>query len=142
MAATPPLLVPVRKTLDVLLADFITHRMSLWLWISVAIAAAIFFLARHMLGVALFKLGLITIASYVGYWVSRALESQRPTDLLDQAAALRAGPGPTPANPLGDNPPSPQDLERAWQLEQLAANVCMRRGWIVAACLIASAMGG
>lgn len=136
MAATPPLLVPVRKTLDVVLAEFITHRMSLWLWISVAIAAAIFFLARHMLGVALFKLGLITIASYVGYWISRALESQRPTDLLALADQVRN-------DPLGTGYPDVATAcERAWQLEQLAANVCMRRGWIVAACLIAAAMGG
>lgn len=113
--------------LERLLIGLVLHRMSLWLWLSVALAIAIFYFARHMLGVMLFKLALMTMAGYLGYWVARALErGHRPHELQERAqGALEDGSG-----------------ERAWQLEQLAAQASMRRVLIVAACLVASAMGG
>lgn len=110
------------------------HRMSLWLWISVALLVAIFFLARHMIGVVVFKLSLLTIAGYVGYGLSLAVEgclkhgedrARRPHEYrADARQALAAG-----------------NAERGWQLEQLAAAMLWRRAMIVSACLLAAALG-
>jgi hypothetical protein len=114
----------------------VSHRMSLWLWVSVALLVAIFFLARHMIGVALFKLALMTIAMYVGYAGSLAIEGalgfgkrrMRPHEYQAEAAQLRADHGN--ADP------------RAWELDQIAAWMLLRRTIIVAAALLASALGG
>ena len=132
MAEIPPNLDPMPDEpklgkLESLLVGVFAHRMSIWLWGSVAGLVALFVLARHMVGVVGFKVVLLTTAGYLGYWISRMLErGQRPHQLMNDAAQARAG----------------GDLERAWQLEQLAANLSMRRSWIVSACLIASALGG
>lgn len=102
------------------------HRMSLWLWASVAGLVALYFLARHMVGVVGFKVVLMTIAGYLGYWISRLLErGQRPHVLYDRGEQL-AGTDPIAADAYF----------------QRADALALRRTLVVAACLVASALGG
>ena len=109
------------------LLALIGHRMSAWLYLTVALVAAVWFFAPHMLSVLLWKGTLLSIAAYLGYWICRAIEqsSARPHELQARA----------------DSEMSSGDPERAWQLEQLAAASYQRRAWVIAACLIAAAIG-
>jgi hypothetical protein len=141
---------PEPSRLDTILHAFFLHRMSLWLWISVALLVAIFFLARHMIGVALFKLALMTIAMYVGYAGSLAVEGA----LGLRASSRRKRPHEYQADAQDfrdcadgvDEGMSDMDRAtargRAWELDQLAAAMLWRRAMIVSAALIASALGG
>lgn len=126
-----------------MISKILTHRMSLWLWISIGLLIAIYFLARHMVGVVIYKIALITIAGYVGYGLSLAIEgamgraaAKRPHEYRADAAIVRGqANGFTAASRA-------EALDRAWQLEQLAAWMLWRRAAIVAAVLVASALGG
>lgn len=117
------------------------HRMSLWLYASIVGLVLLFFFARHMVGVVGFKVVLLTVAGYLGYWISRALErGQRPHQLLEEAAKLRST-----LDSL--QPHVADDLGAGWgalanQLEARADALSLRRTIIVAACLVASALGG
>lgn len=122
------------------------HRNSWWLWLSVALLLGIWYLARHMVSVALFKLALITIATYVGYLASLAMEGalglqgkrrQRPHEYQADAQALRDA-------LVGNASPEMKTFayERAWQLDQLAAAMLWRRAMLVSAAMIAISLGG
>lgn len=122
-----------------------THRMSLWLWISLGLLVAIYFLARHMVSVALYKLALITIGGYVGYVLSLALEGTlgfpgkrrfRPHELQAFGHACRKE---ATAKTIAARA---ELLEHAWQYELTAIHMLWRRAVIVGAVLIAAAMGG
>jgi hypothetical protein len=133
------------KIEQVLLAPFV-HRNSWWMWLSVFLLVVIYYKARHMVDVALFKLALITIATYVGYLASLAMEGalgfagkkrrKRPHEYQADALELRAVAATRP--PAAGEPA----LARAWELEQLAAAMLWRRAMIVSAAMIAAAMGG
>lgn len=120
------------------------HRMGLWLWISIALLVAIFFLSRHAINVTLYKIALITIAGYIGYMLSLAIEGcvkvgpaqrKRPHEMQQEAALLRG---------RAERLKMPEKFEahdRAWQLEQLAVHMLWRRSVVVGAVLLAAAMG-
>lgn len=56
-------------------------RMTEWLIVSLLLLAAIWVLAPQQLGVSLYKLSLITMAAWVGYWIDRSLfPYARPDD--------------------------------------------------------------
>jgi hypothetical protein len=131
---------PKLSNLEEAIKGVFIHRNSWWLWLSIALMVGIWYLARHMVSVALFKLALITIATYVGYLASLAMEGalgigkgrrQRPHELMADAAALRAA-----------SPSSARANDRAWELDQLAAAMLWRRAMIVCGAMIASALGG
>lgn len=126
---------PTATRIEQALVTLVAHRNSWWLWLSVVLMVAIYFLARHMVGVALFKLALLTIAMYVGYVGSLAMEGaigsaanrrKRPHEYMADADAARAA----------------GDKERGWQLDQFAAAMLWRRAMIVSAAMLAVAMGG
>lgn len=48
-------------------------RLSGWLIITLALAAAVLLIAPHQLPVSLYKLSLVTLAGVVGYWLDRSL---------------------------------------------------------------------
>lgn len=135
---------PLERGITLLVA----HRMSMWLWVSIALSVAIFFVARHMLSVLLWKVVLLTIAGYIGYTLSLAIEGalalrgdnrrKRPHEIQQEALELRAAAATMPE----DSAAAAIARERAWQLEQMAVNMLWRRSMIVSAALIASAMGG
>lgn len=129
---------------------FVAHRMSLWMWISIAIGVAIYFLAQHMIQVALFKLGLITIASYLGYWIARFLErGERPHEFFMQAEMLRVQARELAATTTNaDERDRAKDdkvggfLTDAYNLQRQGEAIMYRRTAIVCASLLASALGG
>lgn len=101
-------------------------RMGVWLWISIVLLIAIWWFAEHMLKVILYKGVLLTLAAFLCDKIARGIErsGKRPHELLQEADAIRA-----------------RDWERSWQLEQLAQNVYHRRAIIIAAGMIAAALG-
>lgn len=122
-----------------------THRMGAWLWISVALLVAIYFLARHQIGVAIYKLALITIGGYVGYVLSLALEGTlgfagkrrfRPHELQAFGHACRKEAGAKTVAARAEL------LEHAWQYELAAIHMLWRRAMTVGFVLVAAAMGG
>ena len=116
--------------LEQVLAALIFPRMGLWLYISIALCALIWFLAPHMVKVGAYKLALITVAAFIGYHINRALESRgwRPHNLVKQANMLK-------------EEPSEASQRHSWECAQLAAAAYQRRAWVVSACMIAAALG-
>lgn len=119
------------------------HRMSAWLWISIALLSAVRYFAPHMIGVALYKLTLITIGGYLGYVLSLAVEGalgitnrrRRPHEYRALAREHRLAAESKTAAAKAEG------LARAWELDQQANQMLMRRAIVVAAVLIASALG-
>lgn len=73
------------------LADLLAGRMSLWLWITVALVAAVAVLAPLQLMVMLSKLVLVTLAAWLGYWIDRAMfPYARPHEFLDDSKEEKA----------------------------------------------------
>lgn len=126
-------------------AGFMFPRMGWAFYLAIALLAVIAWFAQHMIMVAVFKLFLITLGAVLGYWVSRWVEARgvRPHELLQEAAALRTLPvNPTDTTLAAVYPSNWDELcARAWQCEQLAANAYQRRAWIVAAAMMAAALG-
>ncbi len=88
-------------------------RMLSWLAISLALTAAIYLVAPHQLQVTLYKLSLITTAAWLGYWIDRSLfPYARPDKIYD-------------------------DTFNANEMN-LAS---LRRALIIAACVVAAALG-
>ena len=72
-----------------------TSRMSLWLYISIPLMALIIIMSPQKLGLVLYKVNLITIAAWLGYWIDRgAFPYARPDqigeDLMSSAMIRRA----------------------------------------------------
>lgn len=121
------------------------HRMSLWLWLSLALLLAIHRFAPHMVSVVLYKVALITIGGYVGFVLSLALEGAlgfrrapmryRPHEYQAMARACRAEAQSKVIAARAEL------LALAWQYELLALHMLWRRAGVVAAVLIASALG-
>jgi hypothetical protein len=94
-------------------AATINTRMLSWLAISLALTAAIYLVAPHQLQVTLYKLSLITTAAWLGYWIDRSLfPYARPDKIYD-------------------------DTFNANEMN-LAS---LRRAIIIAACVVAAALG-
>lgn len=105
------------------LAAFFNPRMFAWLMLTIICGLILYFVVDK--GAAVGSL-LVTIFNasalgFIGYRVSIALEGGvRPHDVWDEAVA--AG--------------QQNELERRWQLEQLADSMQKRRTIIVAACIV------
>jgi hypothetical protein len=114
-------------------------RMGTWLLISILLTLGIYLVAPHMLKVAAFKLSLITIAAYVGYWLSRAVErGARPHELITRAGtievsdAFQGGRGEDRQRAARDE---------AYELRKQANQIMWRRTALICACMIAAALG-
>lgn len=102
-----------KRLVSAVYAATINTRMLSWLAISLALTAAIYLVAPHQLQVTLYKLSLITTAAWLGYWIDRSLfPYARPDHIFEQA--------------LNTN-----DMNHA----------AMRRAIIIAACVVAAALG-
>jgi Cu/Ag efflux pump CusA len=99
-------------------------RMSVWLVVTIVLCVIVAFIARHQLGVTVYKLSLISLGAYIGYWIDRGLSPYaRPHDLINKAAEAW------------------QDVGRWEILADLAARAMLRRAIIVAACVVAAGLG-
>lgn len=67
-------------------AEALAGRMSLWLWVTVALVGVAAVLAPLQLMVMLSKLVLVTLAAWLGYWIDRAMfPYARPHEFLDDS---------------------------------------------------------
>lgn len=108
-------------------------RMIGWLIVALVLSMLLLALAPQQLPVTLYKINLIFIAGWLGYWLDRALfpyarpdrflESQEENDLTRDDDGLNFNLSYTP----------PRDL--------LAASAMIRRALIVAAAMLAVGMG-
>lgn len=105
------------------LQGLLNPRMVSWLLLTIALGLFLYFIAGRgsavgSLAVTAFNMSAL---GYLGYRASNALErGKRPHEIFADAAASRAE---------GDN-------ERAWQLEQLANSMLVRRFTLVSACVL------
>lgn len=123
------------QTLLQRITGFVFPRMGLWLWLSIGLIVLIWILAPHMVKVSAYKLSLITIAAYVGYWISRGLEGGvRPHDLERTGRQLIACSEPDQVQ---------RDLKQSSGYDMLrrAEVVRTRRCYIVCAVMLAVALG-
>lgn len=102
-------------------------RMALWLAVSIALALVVALLAPQQLPVSLYKLSLITTATWVAYWIDRGLF---PYARPDRFIAWCASPG-APGCGLSIT------------MEQALAFVAamLRRAILIAAAMIAVGLG-
>lgn len=108
-------------------------RMTDWLILSVTLSVLVLALAPQQLPVTLYKINLIFVAGWIGYWLDRALfpygrpdrflESEEEDELNSDDGGLNFNLSYTP----------PRDL--------LAAASMLRRALIVAAAMLAVGMG-
>lgn len=107
-------------------------RMAGWLYVSLLFAFAVVAIAPYQLPVTLYKLSLITVAAWLGYWLDRSLfPYARPGDL----AFWRT-------HDLiqdGESPPWRQELTKAQALAFALA--MLRRAIIIAAVVIGVGLG-
>ena len=87
-------------------------RMTNWLLITLVLSLVVLLLAPQQLPVTLYKLSLITVAAWVGYWIDRGLFPYARPDLFEVGGR-----------------------------DALFSSTMLRRAVIVAACIIGVAMG-
>jgi hypothetical protein len=96
-------------------------RLTLLLLLNISIIGILFLIAPQQLPVTLYKLSLVTLAGFVGYWVDRMLYPYARPHVALQAFSMGA---PMPAN------------------RDLVFCLCMlRRAIIVAAAMLAMGLG-
>jgi len=121
------------------IARFFAPRMLVWLLLTLVLIGALFWLARHMLPVLLWKVTLLSTAAFFGDKIARAIEwrNRRPHELLETAAKCygRAHDLRNPDDERG------MDLARGWQLEQRADGIYQRRAIVIGCAMIAAALG-
>lgn len=124
-----------RSPTERVLVAIATHRMGAWLWVSIALLAVVLYFARHMAGVEAFGLLKLTVAVYVGYIASLAVEGclKHGDDRAPRPHEYRQDAGQWFQR---------NDFEQWWRFEQIAAAMLWRRAMIVSACIIASSLGG
>jgi hypothetical protein len=93
--------------------------MTLWLLVSLALAVAILLLAPQQLPVTLYKLSLITVAAWLGYWIDRGLFPYARPDAFIYSGSCQ------PRGAYG----------HAFEAAML------RRALVVAACIVGVALG-
>lgn len=86
----------------------VSSRMSMWFYISIGLMVIVTLLAPQKLGMLIYKVNLITIAAWLGYWIDRLTFYYARPDQVPEAL-------------------------------QAAANI--RRAVIMAACILAMAIG-
>lgn len=104
-------------------------RMLPWLAISLLLAAGVFDLAPQQLPVTLYKLSLISVAAYVGYWIDRGLfPYARPHTFI----------------PSEDDEPFEDDSGELIKIANFGWSyeaAMIRRAIIVAACILGVSLG-
>lgn len=119
-------------------------RMGLWLVIAIVMLVIVYWLAPQMVKVSLYKLSLLPAATYVLYWIDRALNERRPHEYFEEAGKLREGAhakrieDPSYAETVDYN----DALRLALELEHQGQKRLDRRTWFIAAGMIAVALGG
>lgn len=72
-------------------AEALAGRMSLWLWVTLALVAVVAIVAPLQIMVMLSKLVLVTLAAWLGYWIDRAMfPYARPHEFLDDSKEEKA----------------------------------------------------
>jgi hypothetical protein len=127
--------------LERLLGRAMMPRMWAWLWLSVVLVIAVWWVAQHMLTVLLWKVVILTVCGFLGDKIARGMENsnERPHSLLSHAKELRL-----PHVVFVDGPPimpSDRELDAAESLERRADAIYLRRALIISACVIAGALG-
>jgi hypothetical protein len=104
-------------------------RFSAWLSISLALAAAVAITAPHQLGISVYKLSLVTVGAWVGYWIDRGLfPYARPHQFLGNMFS--------PGSPVASlHVPISKE-----QAQAFAASM-MRRALIIASCILGMTLG-
>ncbi len=72
-----------------LLSELGITRMWQWAILSLCTSVAIFVAYPHQLGVVLFKLNLLSVAAWLGYWIDRAAFRNRITPASSTGEQLR-----------------------------------------------------
>ncbi len=124
----------VEKYLAERLQALLNPRMLSWLVLTVLLGLFLWFIAGRASAVGSLAVTMFNMSAlgYLGYRASNALEGgKRPHELFEAADAIRKG-------PMADYVPTPADLERAWQLEQLGNSMLVRRFTLVSACVLGS----
>jgi hypothetical protein len=110
--------------LERVIGNLIAPRMGWWLYLSIALLLGVAYFAAPMLKVILYKAVILTLAAFIGDKIARHLEdsNERPHELLERATAE-------------------QNIELALDLARRADAAYYRRAIIVAAAMIAAALG-
>lgn len=114
---------------------FKSPRMFGWLLLAVALVVLIAIISPQQLPVALYKLGLITLAGVVGYWLDRALFPYSRPDFYLLRINWKQRLKDEGEVDFGADVP----VDAAHQLIFAAAMI--RRALIVGACILGVAMG-
>lgn len=120
------------------LTRLLNPRLGLWLLLTVILGGVLWYSGwAAKIGSVVVTAFNMTAMGYLGYRFSNALErGRRPHELWAQADALRNPPPDTSGKTAVVVVPDAAELERAWQLEQLADSMQKRRTIMVAACVI------
>lgn len=109
-------------------------RMSLWLVASLWLALVIWLLAPQQLPVSVYKLSLITMAAWVGYWIDRGLfPYARPHEYLEDLNDELV------KSYINGCIPIPPRVQRGMEIPFAAT--LLRRAIIIAAVVVAVALG-
>jgi hypothetical protein len=111
-------------------------RMLDWLLYALLLTVLVLLLAPQQLPVSLYKINLIALAGIVGYWLDRSLfPYARPDKFLEEVDEILVDPDIEGALMF------PRDMDGHMQNDLLAAAAMLRRALIVAAAMIAVALG-
>lgn len=129
------------------LRDLLNPRMGAWLVLTLALGAFLYFVAGRASAIGSLAVTVFNMSAlgYLGYRAANALErGRRPHLLFEEAAQLRAL-EPDKSGMRGVSEEFRYDAERreqeanrerAWQLEQLANAMLVRRVTLVSACVL------
>lgn len=104
------------------LQELLNPRMGMWLLLTIALGLFLWFIAGRASAIGSLAVTMFNMSAlgYLGYRAANALErGKRPHELFAEADAVRG-----------------KDGERAWQLEQLANSMLVRRVTLVSACVL------
>lgn len=122
------------------LARVVAPRMGIWLYVSLALLALVWWFAAPMLKVILYKAVILTLTGFLGDKIARAMEGKnpRPHELLEDAQRLKDS--YLRVYPDFGGPPVAA-IDRIRELERRADAVLYRRALIIAAAMVAGALG-
>jgi hypothetical protein len=126
------------------IANFFAPRMGWWLYLSIALLAGVAYFALPMLKVILYKVVILTLMGFIGDKIARHLEdtNKRPHELLGMAWAMLVPPTPAPGQDLGPVVlDKQQQIDLAVHWERRADAIYYRRAIVIAAAMIAGALG-
>lgn len=123
------------------LGRIVWPRMSVWLYLSIALLVLVWWFAAPMLKVILYKAVILTLMAFLGDKIARAMEGKgpRPHELVEQAEAMRK----QHTDVFGSSGPHPPTFENLLAQEYMrrADAVLYRRAVIIATAMVAGALG-